>query len=58
MIIEVRSEAEHLRVDMYLECSALTNEGVEDVFEHALRLGFKHAQVEKLRKKNKRCIIF
>jgi len=37
----------------YMECSALTREGVEEVFEMACRVGLRHRQTKKKKKKRK-----
>jgi hypothetical protein len=42
---------------MYLECSALTGEGVEEVFVQAARLAFNHAKSVKHRRKMRKCAI-
>ena len=48
--------AKRIKAAAYMECSALTGEGVDDVFESAAQIGLEFSQAGAMRKK-KKCII-
>ena len=50
---EAEAVAKKIGAVRYLECSAKTNEGVREVFEHATR----SAMLAKTSKRNKKCIV-
>ena len=45
--------AAQIRADAYMECSAKTREGVQELFISAARLSFSEQQ----RKKNRACVL-
>ena len=52
--------ASELGAHMYLECSALTHDGVDAVFEEVVRCAHAHTQkasAKKRKKKGKRCVL-
>ncbi|KAG8768715.1 GTP-binding protein Rho1, partial [Serendipita sp. 397] len=55
---EGKALAERIGAEIYLECSAVTGEGIDEVFYHAARLSLRPAPTVKTKESKDGCVVF
>ncbi|KAG8813132.1 GTP-binding protein Rho1 [Serendipita sp. 411] len=55
---EGKALAERIGAEIYLECSAVTGEGIDEVFYHAARLSLRPAPKLKTKESKDGCVVF